>query len=207
MINANSGRSMIEMMGVLTIIGALSTGGIVGYTKALRQNKIKTSVEQINVISGHLSTIGANGGLYRGLNNKAAIKFKAVLPEMNPSGDTLINPFGGSVTIASAKLLNGGGDDQAYTIEYGGLDVDACATLASHDWGNAANSSFIGVSAGSSPAADNIYLKCNGVEATTASVTGCNKGSNISIPVPVSKAATACSQCQNHNCSLVLKYY
>ena len=76
-----SGRSMIEMLGVLAIVGALSTGGIVGYTKMLNQSKINTSIEQISVVSGQLSTIGANGGNYSGLNNKAAIKLKAVLQD------------------------------------------------------------------------------------------------------------------------------
>ena len=204
MTNNNSGRSMIEMIGVLTIIGALSTGGIVGYTKALHQNKVKTAIEQINVISAHLSAIGANGGDYSGLNNGVAIKLKAVLPEMNPSGTTLKNPFGGGVTIASAKLLNGSGDDQAYTIEYSGLDKQACLSLATHDWGGAKNSSLIGVVAGNSPSAGSLYLKCEGV--SSAPVVGCVKGPTVGIPIPISTAVTSCNSCGN-NCSIMLKYY
>ena len=34
-----SGRSMVEMLGVLAIIGVLSVGGIAGYTSAMRQHK------------------------------------------------------------------------------------------------------------------------------------------------------------------------
>lgn len=34
------GRSMIEMLGVLAIIGVLSVGGLAGYTKAMRTHKI-----------------------------------------------------------------------------------------------------------------------------------------------------------------------
>ena len=33
------GRSMIEMLGVLAIIGVLSIGGIVGYTQAMRRHR------------------------------------------------------------------------------------------------------------------------------------------------------------------------
>ena len=33
--NTQSGRSMIEMLGVLAIIGVLSVGGISGYSKAM----------------------------------------------------------------------------------------------------------------------------------------------------------------------------
>ena len=34
------GRSMIEMLGVLAIIGVLSVGGIAGYSKAMMKFKI-----------------------------------------------------------------------------------------------------------------------------------------------------------------------
>ena len=213
--NDVSGRSMIEMLGVLTIIGALSIGGMAGYTSAMHQNRVKQSVEQISVVSGHLSTLGAGSsgegtGPYNGLNNKVAVKFKAILSEMKASDDTsnfdLKNPFGGSVTISSSNLLSsGGGSGQAYTIEYAGLDKKACAALATHDWGNSKNSSFIGVSAGGNPSADNIYLNCTGSSATTNNVTGCVKGSRVGIPVPMSEAATACGSCSN--CIVVLKYY
>lgn len=40
-----SGRSMIEMLGVLAIIGVLSVGGIAGYSKAMLNYKINKSVE------------------------------------------------------------------------------------------------------------------------------------------------------------------
>ena len=42
-----SGRSMIEMLGVLAIIGVLSVGGIAGYSKAM--NKFKTNKVSDNV--------------------------------------------------------------------------------------------------------------------------------------------------------------
>ena len=208
MSNNNFGRSMIEMIGVLVIIGALSAGGIAGYTKALHQNKVNKSIEQIGVISGHLSTIGANGGLYTGMSNKSAIKLKAVLPEMNPSGTSLKNPFGGDVDISSAKLLKNGGNDQAYSIKYSGLDKQACLALATNDWGSVKNSSFIGIVAGPSASlnTDSLYLKCPGKKATLTSVVGCNNGKTLGIPIPVSEAATICSTCGN-NCAVALKYY
>ena len=42
------GRSMIEMLGVLAIIGVLSVGGIAGYSKAMEQYKINKTIEQYN---------------------------------------------------------------------------------------------------------------------------------------------------------------
>ena len=39
------GRSMIEMLGVLAIIGVLSVGGISGYTEAMRKYKMTKTIE------------------------------------------------------------------------------------------------------------------------------------------------------------------
>jgi type II secretory pathway pseudopilin PulG len=45
-----SGRSMIEMLGVLAIIGVLSVGGIAGYTKAMETYKINRLIGQYNEV-------------------------------------------------------------------------------------------------------------------------------------------------------------
>ena len=46
--NFEKGRSMIEMLGVLAIIGVLSVGGIAGYSKAMEKFKINKTIEQYN---------------------------------------------------------------------------------------------------------------------------------------------------------------
>ena len=43
LINEN-GRSMIEMLGVLAIIGVLSVGGIAGFSKAMESYKTNQSI-------------------------------------------------------------------------------------------------------------------------------------------------------------------
>ena len=40
------GRSMIEMLGVLAIVGVLSVGGIAGYSKAMNKFKTNKLIEQ-----------------------------------------------------------------------------------------------------------------------------------------------------------------
>ncbi len=49
-----SGRSMIEMLGVLAIIGVLSVGGIAGYSKAMTKYRINKTIEQITLIAGNV---------------------------------------------------------------------------------------------------------------------------------------------------------
>ena len=52
------GRSMIEMLGVLAIIGVLSVGGIAGYSKAMEKWKMNKAIEEYSYLfSGLLENI------------------------------------------------------------------------------------------------------------------------------------------------------
>ena len=48
------GKSMIEMLGVLAIIGVLSVGGIAGYSKAMEKFKINKTIEQYSYLTAGL---------------------------------------------------------------------------------------------------------------------------------------------------------
>ena len=48
--NEQSGRSMVEMLGVLAIIGVLSVGGISGYSKAMAKYKLTKAQDQMAMI-------------------------------------------------------------------------------------------------------------------------------------------------------------
>ena len=50
------GRSMVEMLGVLAIIGVLSVGAISGYSKAMMKYKLNKQAEQLSTL--------INAGLY-----------------------------------------------------------------------------------------------------------------------------------------------
>ena len=48
--NNQFGRSMIEMLGVLAIIGVLSVGGIAGYSKAMTKFKINKAIDEYSFL-------------------------------------------------------------------------------------------------------------------------------------------------------------
>ena len=48
MIKNENGRSMVEMLGVLAIIGVLSVGGIAGYSKAMYRFKMNKTIDIFN---------------------------------------------------------------------------------------------------------------------------------------------------------------
>ena len=47
-LNSQSGRSMVEMLGVLAIIGVLSVGGIAGYSLSMRRHRANQVVDIIS---------------------------------------------------------------------------------------------------------------------------------------------------------------
>ena len=51
-----SGRSMIEMLGVLAIIGVLTVGSITGYSRAMRRHLLNKQREQISYILSAIET-------------------------------------------------------------------------------------------------------------------------------------------------------
>ena len=58
---ANSfGRSMIEMLGVLAIIGVLSVGGIAGYSKAMEKFKINRTINEYSMLMAGLLEYKSN---------------------------------------------------------------------------------------------------------------------------------------------------
>ncbi len=64
-IKQENGRSMVEMLGVLAIIGVLSIGGIAGYTMAMnryRANEILDAASKLSVVA---QTTGVSGTVYR----------------------------------------------------------------------------------------------------------------------------------------------
>jgi hypothetical protein len=54
---AEHGRSMVEMLGVLAVIGVLSIGGIAGYTLGMNKYRANQLLNEINIASHSLATM------------------------------------------------------------------------------------------------------------------------------------------------------
>ncbi len=99
-----SGRSILEMIGVLAIIGVLSVGGIAGYSKAMRAYKISKFSEEIGYIHVNIGHFFANANNFAGLTNELAIKTgiyeQSMLNTNNRATATsAIHEFGGEIKI------------------------------------------------------------------------------------------------------------
>ncbi|MBQ8661777.1 MAG: hypothetical protein IJ482_05585 [Alphaproteobacteria bacterium] len=125
-----SGRSMVEMLGVLAIIGVLSVGGISGYSKAMAKFKLTKAQDQLTMLLMNIRTAYATSPSYAGITSSNAIAYNLAPSDMI-SGTSLHNAFGGSVEVAA-----GGPSNTHFAIVFNGLGKDTCASLASSDWGS-----------------------------------------------------------------------
>lgn len=216
-----SGRSMIEMLGVLAIIGVLSVGGIAGYSKAMNKFKTNKIADNVSMLVANIKTLYAQQNTYAGLANGTAVSMGVVPDELgtayNGNNATLTNAFNGPVFIKASNGTNGT-DGKAFIIEFNNLSREACITLATNDWGSGYSSGLIAmqVKKDSSSAAqvapanglDSIYIGNAGSSAAAASgVIATPGGSTQPIPLKVTDAATACACTSGNTCSISWKYY
>jgi len=140
--NNQSGRSMIEMLGVLAIIGVLSVGGISGYSKAMAKYKLTKAQDQITMLLMNIRTAYATSPSYSGLTSSTAHDYNLAPNEMW-SGSKLNGTFGGEVVVndcSKSGLCKDGANAALTSTTYFGIKMEAlgkeaCRSLASSDWG------------------------------------------------------------------------
>ena len=200
-----SGRSMIEMLGVLAIIGVLSVGGIAGYSQAMSKFKVSKTTDQVQTMVTNIRTLFAGNRTYDGLkgsgdkgNYKNAHTLGIFNDEICESADCAspVNPYGGSIILASPN------SNQYFSITYTGLPQDACTRLVMADWGDA-SSGLIAIQAGgtggAAPTAAADWTE-------TANKTYTTKSG--SIPVSLTNAIGACTNgASNDNESYITWIY
>ncbi len=133
-LSENSGRSTLEMIGVLTIMAVLTIGGIAGYSKAMPKYRMSKMAEQTSLIITNIRAAYAIKDDYAGLTTTAAIQMGAIAKEMTKiaSGTNTLaafNPFGGRIFLSPAE------DHKSVFITIAGLPTNACVYLGSADWG------------------------------------------------------------------------
>ena len=212
-----NGRSMVEMLGVLAIIGVLSVGGIAGYSKAMNKYKINKTTDQISMLVANIRTLFSSQGNYEGLTNQQAKKFGVVPNDMytKVSSDNIKNAFGGKVTIADDQARAGDTNKvEAFTIRYDGLSSEACVTLATGDWGSGQASGLIALGAGETASLTDAAMTAlqidAGAPAPAAKVVTAQPGNQTSpTPISVTNAVAACSGATNNGSgySVMWKYY
>ena len=146
-----TGRSMVEMLGVLAIIGVLSVGAIAGYSKAMMKYKLNKQSEQLTQILFSLEHYREMLG--RDRNNIAndtyvialLIKLNAIPLEMIKPNDNyyIYDVFGNKITVR----YYGNGYSYNLAVYYQPDQYDVCNNVFELIKNNSAKLSIAGVKA------------------------------------------------------------
>ena len=120
---------MIEMLGVLAIVGVLSAGGIAGYSMAMQSYKTNQLIDRIQLIATRVRTVYKNGN-YTGVSKTNLIKSGKL------SENDFKNPFGGD----DFEPCGGCGGPNTFTILAYGIPADTCVDILTMDWGGLVSS-------------------------------------------------------------------
>ena len=153
-----SGRSMVEMLGVLAIVGVLSIGGITGYSKAMAKYKINKTLDQVSMLITNIRTTYGNQASYAGLNNATAIAYDMAGNDLAQGSSTdLKNAYTGDVTIQALATKEAdaacaaGSYCPVFSIKFEGIEKAACVQIASADWGGTVSSGLQRITVGDTP--------------------------------------------------------
>ena len=145
----NAGRSMVEMLGVLAIIGVLSVGAIAGYSKAMMKYKLNKQSEQLTQILFSLehyremlcrdrNNIAINSSIITLLTKLNAIPLEMI----RPNSDYIYDIFGNRVSISYY-----GGAYYNLAVTYQPDQQDVCNNVFEFIKNNSAKLSIAGVKA------------------------------------------------------------
>ena len=182
--NEQSGRSMVEMLGVLAIIGVLSVGGIAGYSKAMAKYKLSKAMDQVSMTVANIRTLYSGQPSYSGLDTKIAIQMGAI-------GTEMLNGVQASVASKAYNSFNGGAfvnaskDGRSFFVTFTGLGKEACVALSTADWGSGSGSGLIGIGVSKDLSGEQEALP-NGENNTGTTAKG-------TLPLSIAKAAGGCS--------------
>jgi len=128
--NNEFGRSMIEMLGVLSIVGVLSVAGISGYSRVMGKQKSTKVVDQFSQIHNNLHELyRQENGFDENWNITDAVKMDIFPEEMTKTCDLsktddcmVIHAGGGTVSLTFEE------DDVSVT--FNDLQQDAAIALS-----------------------------------------------------------------------------
>lgn len=146
--NNQSGRSMVEMLGVLAIVAVLSVGGIAGYSKAMAKFKISKTLDQVSTLVTDIRSLYSGSPDYAGISIPNLTTYEVIPNDMRVgtgAAATAKNAFGGDVLIGPWNGTASAVANQGFQVIYTGLDATTCIQLASSDWGGSAASGFVGM--------------------------------------------------------------
>ena len=128
---SQTGRSMIEMLAVLMIIGVLTISALAGFTQVTQKFNTTKMHNDIHSISAEVVNLYA---WQRGYPNSSSASFQndlcenGVFPDGCDASNVAYNPFGGTYTVTTNTAT------QTLTVKADGLPESVCEELDIQEW-------------------------------------------------------------------------
>ncbi|WP_456717861.1 MULTISPECIES: type 4 pilus major pilin [unclassified Bradyrhizobium] len=163
------GLTLIEAAMVLGVAAIVIAGVLVLYNTANTSNKTSEALNQLNIIQQAVRQIYGGGSSFSDLTTQTLADSKVLPARMINAGATppLVNAFNGTIDV-NYDATSGG-----FSVDFGGLPVEACVTLATKDYGRSLASLAAG-SSGGNPLMDD---KSAGLPSATLAGQACDSNS------------------------------
>ncbi|MBQ8481484.1 MAG: hypothetical protein IJ532_03005 [Alphaproteobacteria bacterium] len=149
MFTNESGRSMIEMLGVLAIIGVMTVGGLNVIGRSRQMHELGQLTAEVSKVAMTAKKMACDYDSAYGSYTMFLYKSEAYSDELDYENGKFIGPMDSEITI--------NGDLSTFEVSVAGLNSDACIQLAGNDWGKKGTNGFMGVCVGAgecSPSSD-----------------------------------------------------
>lgn len=200
-----NGRSMIEMLGVIAIVGILSVGGIAGYSKAMAKAKTDRLISEVSELVMGIRSIFLSQKTFKDISSSLVLKAGIVPGNMaNYEESRIIHTYGGQIDIYTS--LDASNSSRAFEIYINGLEKYTCIKMVTMDWGQDPSSGFQGLYVGTeevtSPKLENVHTPSDSQPEYGIYTPGLH---DDAVPLTPTNAAAACS-CGRDGCNIGLKY-
>ena len=196
------GRSMVEMLGVLAVVGVLSLGGIAGYNKASRMLRLNNLKDDLSHIIANVRTTFLTQVNYHNISAENMIKV-GIIPDhmIGSDGKSIVNRLGGSVTLDSAKTIDD--NEGAFILIFNGIDSETCYSLVIENWGSDIQTGFLGMTI--SKTGDITAQTSNLIDVDIETTETTFRSSDLPMAF-ISQSQSAC-MCNDHqSCSIAWKF-
>lgn len=118
------GIGLLEITLGLGIIIVVIAAAVALFSGADNKSKMATALTQIQSVTGDVRQFFSGQGGYGGLSNSLVTQASLAPPNMITGDGDLVNPWGGSVTIAEISARN------TFSITVNAVPAEACVRLA-----------------------------------------------------------------------------
>ncbi len=122
------GRSMIEILAVLMIVGVITVGAVAGLNQVNEKYKVSKTHQDIQSINSSIVDLYSWQRSYPEKAPMITLCANDVFPDGCEEDNSALNPFGGIYTVTMNKTA------QTITITATMLTEDSCLDLTENDW-------------------------------------------------------------------------